>query len=74
MAADNFDFFCPVASLEGILNVAAEDKVMKKKQSIVIRSSGGLSDAEIDRMVQDAEANATADEWRKAMAEVRDSF
>ena len=46
---------------------------MKKKQSIVIRSCGGLSAVEIDGMVREAEANVQADEWRKSIAEVRNT-
>jgi len=45
----------------GILNVSAKDKATGKEQSIVIKASSGLSDDEIDSMVQDAEANAEAD-------------
>ncbi|MDO3384714.1 molecular chaperone DnaK [Gilvimarinus sp. SDUM040013] len=45
----------------GILNVGAKDKATGKEQSIVIKASSGLSDDEIDKMVQDAEANAEAD-------------
>ncbi len=45
----------------GILNVGAKDKATGKEQSIVIKASSGLSDEEIDKMVQDAEANAEAD-------------
>lgn len=45
----------------GILNVSAKDKATGKEQSIVIKASSGLSDDEIDKMVQDAEANAEAD-------------
>ncbi|MFL0805033.1 MAG: molecular chaperone DnaK [Agarilytica sp.] len=45
----------------GILNVSAKDKATGKEQSIVIKASSGLSDEEIDKMVQDAEANAEAD-------------
>jgi len=41
----------------GILNVHAKDKSTGKAQTITVRSSGGLSDADIDRMVQDAEAS-----------------
>ena len=45
----------------GILNVSAKDKATGKEQSIVIKASSGLSDEEIDAMVQDAEANAEED-------------
>ena len=45
----------------GILNVSAKDKATGKEQSIVIKASSGLSDEEIESMVQDAEANAEAD-------------
>ncbi|MBW9261392.1 MAG: molecular chaperone DnaK [Candidatus Thiodiazotropha sp. (ex. Lucinisca nassula)] len=45
----------------GILNVSAKDKATGKEQSIVIKASSGLSDDEIDRMVNDAEAHADED-------------
>ncbi len=45
----------------GILNVSAKDKATGKEQSIVIKASSGLSDDEIGRMVQDAEAHAEED-------------
>ncbi len=45
----------------GILNVSAKDKNTGKEQKITIQSSGGLSDAEIEKMVQEAEANKEAD-------------
>ena len=45
----------------GILNVSAKDKATGKEQSIVIKASSGLSDDEIQQMVQDAEVNAEAD-------------
>ncbi len=45
----------------GILNVSAKDKATGKEQSIVIKASSGLSDAEIEKMVKDAEANAESD-------------
>merc|ERR1712216_509645 len=41
----------------GILNVSAKDKATGKAQSVTVRSSGGLSDADIEKMVNDAEAN-----------------
>ena len=40
----------------GIMNVSAKDKASGKASSVTIRSSGGLSDADIDRMVKEAEA------------------
>merc|ERR1712178_157188 len=49
----------------GIVDVSAVDKSTGKKQSITIRSSGGLSDAEIEKMVQDAEAMRDADQQKK---------
>jgi molecular chaperone DnaK len=45
----------------GIINISAKDKSTGKSQSIMIKSSGGLSDSEIDRMVKEAEAAAEAD-------------
>ena len=45
----------------GILNVSAKDKATGKEQSIVIKASSGLSDEEVEKMVNDAEANAEAD-------------
>jgi len=45
----------------GILNVNAKDKSTGKLQSITIKSSGGLSDADIEKMVQDAEASREQD-------------
>jgi molecular chaperone DnaK len=45
----------------GILNVSAKDKATGKQQSIVIKASSGLSDAEVERMVKDAEAHAEDD-------------
>jgi molecular chaperone DnaK (HSP70) len=53
----------------GIVNVSARDKATGKEQSIVIQSSGGLSDSEIERMVQEAEMNAEADQKRKELIE-----
>ena len=55
----------------GIVNVSAKDKATGKEQAIRIEASGGLSDAEIDRMVQDAEANAEEDRNRRELAEAR---
>jgi len=45
----------------GILHVAAKDKATGKEQSIIIKASSGLSDEEVEKMVNDAEANAEAD-------------
>ncbi len=45
----------------GILNVSAKDKATGKEQNIVIKASSGISDEEIEKMVQDAEVNADAD-------------
>jgi molecular chaperone DnaK len=55
----------------GILHVSAQDKATGKEQSIVIKSAGGLSDDEIDAMVQDAAKNADKDKEFKYLAEVR---
>jgi len=49
----------------GIVNVSAVDKSTGKKQSITLRSSGGLSDAEVERMVQEAESMREADSRKK---------
>merc|ERR1711953_710901 len=49
----------------GIVDVSASDKSTGKKQSITIRSSGGLSDADIEKMVQDAESMRDADQQKK---------
>merc|ERR1712100_912373 len=46
---------------DGIMHVSAKDKGTGKEQNIVIKSSGGLSEDEIQNMVRDAEANAEAD-------------
>jgi molecular chaperone DnaK len=55
----------------GILTVSAEDKSTGKSQEIKITGSSGLSDDEIEKMVQDAEANKAADEERKAIVEAK---
>merc|ERR1712050_474801 len=49
----------------GIVNVGAVDKGTGKQQSITIRSSGGLSDAEVERMVQEAEQMRESDQKKK---------
>ena len=55
----------------GIVNVSARDKATAKEQSIRIQANGGLSDADIDKMVQEAEANKADDEKRKALVEAK---
>jgi molecular chaperone DnaK len=57
----------------GILNVSAADKATGKSQSIVIKASSGLSDEEVEQMVQDAEANADADAKFEEMIQVRNT-
>ena len=55
----------------GIVNVSAKDKGTGKEQQIRIQASGGLSDADIEKMVKDAESNAEADKKRREGAEAR---
>jgi molecular chaperone DnaK len=55
----------------GIVNVRAKDLGTQKEQTITIKSSSGLSDDEIERMVKDAEANAEADKARKEEVDLR---
>lgn len=55
----------------GIVNVSAKDKATGKEQQIRIQASGGLSDADIEKMVKDAEANASADKERRALIEAK---
>lgn len=55
----------------GIVNVSAKDKATNKEQQIRIQASGGLSDADIEQMVKDAEANASADKEKRALIEAR---
>jgi molecular chaperone DnaK len=59
---------------DGILNVSAKDKGTGKEQNIVIQSSGGLSEFDIERMVKDAEANAEADAKRRQLIEVKNEI
>jgi len=59
---------------DGILNVSAKDKGTGKEQNIVIQSSGGLSDADIEKMVQDAEANAEKDAQRRQAIETKNEL
>jgi len=55
----------------GILNVSAKDKSTGKAQSVTIRSSGGLSESDIDRMVSEAEAAKEDDANRKRVIEIK---
>ena len=55
----------------GIVNVSATDKATGKEQSIRIQASGGLTDADIDRMVKEAESHAEDDKKRRELVEVR---
>ena len=55
----------------GILNVTAKDKATSKEQKIRIEASSGLSDSEVDRMVKDAEKNATEDKTRREQIDAR---
>jgi molecular chaperone DnaK len=54
----------------GILNVSAKDKATGKEQNIVIKESSGLSDAEIEKMVDDAQSNAAEDKAKREKIEV----
>ena len=58
----------------GILNVSAKDRATGKEQEIRIEASRGLSDTEIDRMVQDAEAHASEDEENRDKVEARNQL
>lgn len=55
----------------GIMNVVAKDKSTGKAQNITIKSSGGLSDADIDRMVKEAEAAKASDEAAKKVIDLK---
>ncbi|QOK53049.1 molecular chaperone DnaK [Brucella suis bv. 2] len=55
----------------GIVNVSAKDKGTGKEHQIRIQASGGLSDADIEKMVKDAEANAEADKKRRESVEAK---
>jgi len=55
----------------GIVHVTAKDKATNKEQAIRIQANGGLSDADIEKMVQEAEANRAEDEKRKAAVEAK---
>ena len=58
----------------GILHVTARDRATGKEQKVRIEASSGLSDAEIDKMVEDAEAHAAEDESRREAAEARNQL
>jgi molecular chaperone DnaK len=55
----------------GIVNVSAKDKGTGKEQQIRIQASGGLSDADIEKMVRDAETHAEEDKKRRALVDAR---
>ena len=57
--------------VNGIVKVSAKDLDTQKEQNITISGSGGLSKADIDRMIREAEENKDADEQRKEEAEIR---
>jgi molecular chaperone DnaK (HSP70) len=57
----------------GIVTVSAKDKATAKEQQITIRSSGGLSDSEIEKMVREAELHAQKDQERKALIDIRNT-
>merc|ERR1719272_2034585 len=59
---------------DGILNVTGKDKGTGKEQNVVIKSCGGLSDDDIERMVRDAEVNAEADARVKQAIEARNEI
>ena len=55
----------------GLVNVSAKDKATGKEQQIRIQASGGLSDSDIEQMIQEAEKNAEGDKQRRELVEVR---
>ncbi|MES2602783.1 MAG: molecular chaperone DnaK [Pseudomonadota bacterium] len=55
----------------GIVNVSAKDKATNKEQQIRIQASGGLSDSDIEKMVKDAEANASEDKKRREAVDAK---
>ena len=57
----------------GIVNVSAKDKATNKEQKITITNSSNLSEADIDKMVKEAEANASEDKKKKEEAEIRNN-
>jgi molecular chaperone DnaK len=59
---------------DGILSVSAKDKATGKEQSITIKSSGGISESEIDEMIKDASKFEAEDQNRKALVETRNNL
>ncbi|XP_073007432.1 heat shock 70 kDa protein, mitochondrial-like [Typha latifolia] len=57
----------------GIVKVSAKDKATSREQEITIRSSGGLSEDEIEKMVKEAELHAQNDQERKALIDIRNT-
>ena len=57
--------------MQTALSVSAKDKGTGKEQKITLQASGGLSEEEIDKMVQDAEENAESDKAKKDLVEAR---
>jgi len=57
----------------GMVHVSAKDKASGKEQTVTIQASGGLSDAEIEQMVKDAESNAAEDKKRKELIEAKNA-
>ena len=55
----------------GIVNVHAKDKATGKEQQIRIQSSGGLSDADIQRLIREAESHSADDKKRRELVEAR---
>ncbi|RZR76841.1 hypothetical protein BHM03_00001728 [Ensete ventricosum] len=63
----------PSIDAKGIVTVSAKDKATGKEQQITIRSSGGLSEDEIEKMVKEAELHALKDQERKALIDIKNS-
>ena len=57
----------------GIVHVTAKDKMTGKEQNITIQSSGGLSDAEVEKMVREAENNAEKDKQKREFIETKNT-
>ena len=55
----------------GIVNVSAKDKATGKEQQIQIQASGGLSDADVEKMIKEAEANAASDKKKRELIEAK---